>query len=182
MSRLALWTGEDTVKLCFPQRTKDVRRRPAKEKRPAVSQGCQTDLSTLKSTSLASIKANWKIALRQGVKVPSPDIFAAHRSNAYASIPSRHCRHGYLYLGNLRYRTVSVCRALHIATRPFLLFFLFLVSPVHHRPHVLSPVGPCQLSASRFPLTEVSFVLQDTRSAGAGGSAVLPPAAPRPVP
>ena len=38
--------------------------------------GCQTDRSTLKPSSLTSVKVNdWKIAVGQGVKVPSPDIF-----------------------------------------------------------------------------------------------------------
>ena len=48
-------------------------------KRPAVSQGCQTDRSTLKPSSLASVKVNiWKIAVVQGAgaKVPSPDVLA----------------------------------------------------------------------------------------------------------
>ena len=42
-----------------------------------VSQGRQTDRSTLKPSSLPSVKVNyWKIAVGHGVKVPSPDIFA----------------------------------------------------------------------------------------------------------
>ena len=42
-----------------------------------VGQGCQTDRSTQKPSSLASVKVDyWKIAVRQGVKVPSPYTFA----------------------------------------------------------------------------------------------------------
>ena len=49
----------------------------SKGKRPSVSQGCQIDCSTLKSTSWPSVKAKYrKIAVRRGVKVPSPDVFA----------------------------------------------------------------------------------------------------------
>ena len=37
------------------------------------SEVCQTDRSTLKPNSLASVKVNyWKLAVRQGVKLPSP--------------------------------------------------------------------------------------------------------------
>ena len=40
-------------------------------------QGCQANRSTLKPSSLASVEINYrKIAVGQGVKVPSPDIFA----------------------------------------------------------------------------------------------------------
>ena len=43
-----------------------------KGKRPAVSQRCPTDPSTLKPSSLPSIKANdWKITVSEGVKVPA---------------------------------------------------------------------------------------------------------------
>ena len=57
-------------------RVKDVRRRSVTEERPAVSQGCQIDRSTLKNSNLASVNASyWKIAVGQGVKGPSPDIF-----------------------------------------------------------------------------------------------------------
>ena len=39
-------------------------------------QGCQTDRLTLKPSMLASVKVNyWEIPVRQGVKVPSPDVF-----------------------------------------------------------------------------------------------------------
>ena len=52
---------------------KYVKRRPVKEKRPAVK-GVKIG-PTLKESSLASIKVNyWKIAANRDVKVPSPDI------------------------------------------------------------------------------------------------------------
>ena len=64
---------------CFhPCPSKDITRRPVKGKRPAVSQVCQIDHSTLKPSSLPSVRANYrKLAVRQGVKVPSLDIFGA---------------------------------------------------------------------------------------------------------
>ena len=52
-----------------------VRRRPGKGN-GFSDQGCQIDSSTLKPSSLASVKVNhWKIAVGRGVKVPFPDIF-----------------------------------------------------------------------------------------------------------
>ena len=54
---------------------KDVGRRSVKGK-TSSGQARQIDRFTLKPGSLASVKANCrKITVRQGVKVPSPDIF-----------------------------------------------------------------------------------------------------------
>ena len=48
---------------------------------PAVSQGCQIDRFTLKPSSVKLVPANYRQnAVRQGVKVPSPDVFALHGS------------------------------------------------------------------------------------------------------
>ena len=60
--------------------TKYVRRRSVKGKLPAVSQKCKTDSSTLKPSSLASVKViYWKIVIGQGVKAPpSPHILVLH--------------------------------------------------------------------------------------------------------
>ena len=45
--------------------------------KPSSRQGCRTDPSTLKPSSLASVKVIFcKTAVGQGVKVLSPDIFA----------------------------------------------------------------------------------------------------------
>ena len=50
----------------------------SREKRPTVSQGFKTDRFTLKPSSLASVKVNYrKNAVGQVVKVPSPDTFDA---------------------------------------------------------------------------------------------------------
>ena len=47
--------------------------------RQAVKGVCQTDRSTLKPSSSASVKLNeWKIAVGQRIKVPSPDIFGGN--------------------------------------------------------------------------------------------------------
>ena len=60
----------------------------------SIVQGCQTDRFILKPSSLASVKVNyWKIAVSQGVKGPSSDIFApywARTALANAADPS--CR------------------------------------------------------------------------------------------
>ena len=52
-----------------------VRGRSIKEQAPSSGQGCKTNRSTLKPSGLASAKGKcWKIAVGQGLKVPSPDL------------------------------------------------------------------------------------------------------------
>ena len=47
--------------------------------RIAVLSRAESAVSTLKPSSLASVKVNyWRIAVCQGLKVPSPEIFAYH--------------------------------------------------------------------------------------------------------
>ena len=46
------------------------------QRKTSNGQGCQTEPYRLKPSSLVSVKVNyWKIAIGQGVKVPSPGIF-----------------------------------------------------------------------------------------------------------
>ena len=107
----------------------------------------------------------------------------AHRSNVYVSIPSRHCRHDHPYRVNLSYRTPCCCLSCSSCrcTSVFL-FFPFLVSPVHHRPHVFSPIAPCRLSVSCSPLISNMYHSCSKTPVLSVAPGWLPPAAPHPVP
>ena len=72
------WTGDSLGPFGSP-RTDSVGQRcqetVSQGKTSSVSQRCQIDRSTLKPSSFPSVKAKYrKFSVRQGVKVPSPDI------------------------------------------------------------------------------------------------------------
>ena len=95
---------------------------------------------------------------------------------------SRRCFHDHPYRGNLRYRTQYFCFSCAAYRYTSLLLFLFLVSPIHHRPYVLSPIGPCQLPVHLplpLDLLHLSFVLQNTRSVGGSAVAASGSSSPR---
>ena len=59
---------------------------PVNQEQTSSRQGCQTDRSSLKPSSGASLKVNyWQLADGQGVKKPSPDIFACGPSVSSSS-------------------------------------------------------------------------------------------------
>ena len=50
-----------------------------------IGQGCESECFTLKPSSLASVEVNKREnAVRQGVKVPSPEVFAVVCAGSYA--------------------------------------------------------------------------------------------------
>ena len=67
-----IYIGRKFQEKCYPCRS--ARQRCQGKK--SCGQGCQPDRSTLKPSSLASVKVHdWKIAVRQGVEGRSPDVF-----------------------------------------------------------------------------------------------------------
>ena len=81
-SSLFFWLRGSISHISRPRRSRSYRlanmsRETASQGKTSSGRGCQIDHSTLKTSGLASVKANyWKIAVRRGVKVPSPDVFA----------------------------------------------------------------------------------------------------------
>ena len=68
--------GLHAINLWGPIYSEYVRRWSSHGKTPS-GHGCQADRSTLKPSSLPSVKVDyWKIAVGQGLNVPPPSIFA----------------------------------------------------------------------------------------------------------